>query len=239
MPTQLPLPSASAAEVQVSGRHAALALAEAAARCAADGGAKLSLIAVGPLTNVALALQLEPRLPALLECFAAMGGTDSADGNAGDGAAEYNFFIDPEAAHLALSKMPSTKVVTWECTMRHRIPWAQMERWAAADTPRAQFFSAICEQSVARVKSNTQAQSGEEGWVACDPLALACVLWPEIVQKCEERHCEIELQGARTRGMSVIDRRPWGGGEKNVSIVSEIDTAAFCVLMEAAMAEDE
>ena len=67
VPDHAPLPTAIGCVPNPSGIHAAVALAQAAARCAADGGPKLSLVAVGPLTNVALALKLEPALPSLVE----------------------------------------------------------------------------------------------------------------------------------------------------------------------------
>jgi purine nucleosidase len=87
-----------------------------------------------------------------------------------------------------------TTLITWECTKRHRISWAQIERWAVADTPRARFFAAITAKSVRTVQAGERAQSPDGGWVACDPLALACALWPRLVQDAERCHCMVELQ---------------------------------------------
>lgn len=81
--------------------HASIALVEAAKK----HRGKLRLVAIGPLTNIAVALKLEPQLPELLHSFTIMGGCDGG-GNVTP-TAEFNFHCDPEAAQ-AVSKANST-----------------------------------------------------------------------------------------------------------------------------------
>lgn len=95
---------------------------------------ELDLVATGPLTNLALALGLEPRLPALLRSVTVMGGAADAPGNR-TAAAEANIWHDPEAAAAVVSARWDLTLVPLDVTMRVLLTDAHRARLVAANTP--------------------------------------------------------------------------------------------------------
>ena len=89
---------------------------------------ELTLVALGPLTNVALALQLAPELPSLFKRLLIMGGAVTGRGNTHRVPAEFNIGFDPEAAAVVFSRWPAFDLVDWEATVRHAIPYPSMDR---------------------------------------------------------------------------------------------------------------
>lgn len=215
------LPSARVAEHE----HAAQAIL----RLSRAHAGKLELAAIAPLTNLALALKLDPTLPQRVARLVVMGGAVRGNGNT-SAAVEFNFGFDPEAAHIVLSAWPKIELIDWELCARHAIEFSVIERWLAADNPQARFYDAISRK--------TRAWSRERGrprLVVADALALAVALRPEIVTRAEERHVAIELDGALTRGMSVVDWDNRLGGPVNARIVCEVDQARFEALVASAL----
>ena len=84
-------------------------------RLATESPGELTLVALGPLTNVALATRLEPRLPDCYARLVMMGGAVRATGNS-SAVAEFNVHADPEAAAIVLSAWPDVTLVSWEAT---------------------------------------------------------------------------------------------------------------------------
>eukprot|EP00891_Asterochloris_glomerata_P009785 jgi/Astpho2/9785/Aster-03759 len=206
-------------------RFAPLKLVEAAK--AAPG--ELLLVAIGPLTNIALALKLEPKLPKLVKGLYVMGGAEHK-GNITT-TAEFNFHVDPEAAHLVLKKFPMTVLVTWDCVVRHATPWPVVDNWLSKNTPTARFMNACMANSTAYMKSKRP----EWGWVPCDPLALALAVDNSLIVESQQYFCEVELHGTQTRGMSVVD---WYGQQEqapNVTLVEFVNLAVFAEMMKAAL----
>ena len=99
---------------QAESEHAALAIL----RLSHQYAGKLLLVALGPLTNVALALKLDPTLPSRVARCLVMGGAVSARGNI-SAAAEFNIAFDPEAAHIVFSAFPKIDVADWEAVIAH------------------------------------------------------------------------------------------------------------------------
>src|SRR5690606_13698357 len=123
---------------QAEAEHAAVAIL----RLSHEHAGRLVLVALGPLTNLALALRLDPTLPQRVARLVVMGGAVSAHGNITP-VAEFNVGFDPESAHVVLSGFPKYDLADWEATLAHGLPHAEAEGWLAADTPQARFYEAI------------------------------------------------------------------------------------------------
>ncbi|MCF5954013.1 nucleoside hydrolase, partial [Xanthomonas perforans] len=149
--------------------HAALAIL----RLSHEHAGKLLLVALGPLTNLALALTLDPTLPQRVARLVVMGGALTGHGNI-TAAAEFNIGFDPEAAHIVFGGFPQFDVADWEATIAHGLLHRDVEQWLAADSGRARFYEEISRKT--RLWSE---DSRGEYWYAADALAMAFALHPE------------------------------------------------------------
>ncbi|MDF4002406.1 nucleoside hydrolase [Luteibacter sahnii] len=206
--------------------HAALALI----RLTREHPGELTLVALGPLTNLALAVRLDPSLPERVKRLVIMGGAVTGRGNTGKVPAEFNIGFDPEAAHVVFEAFPLFDLVDWEATVRHAFPDALYDGWVAADDARARFFGQIF--ATAR---RFNAKHEREGFIAADALAMAVALDPGIVTRAETRHVAIELDGRLTRGATVVDWQDRLGGRPNARIVLEVDQARFGEMIRQAL----
>ncbi len=211
---------------QAEDEHAALAIL----RLSHQHAGRLVLVALGPLTNIALALKLDPTLPQRVARFVVMGGAVTCHGNITP-AAEFNFYFDPEAAHIALQAFERYDLADWEATLAHGLPHREVDAWLAADSERARFYARISEKT--RLWS---ADRRGDHWFAADALAMAFVLAPEGALELAQRPLAVELQGAHARGASVVDWRREGGRPDQANILLRYDQARFQELIRAALA---
>ncbi|XP_070390349.1 nucleoside hydrolase-like isoform X3 [Dermacentor albipictus] len=181
----------------VDGRpmHAAEKLIEMARR---EPG-QITLLLLGPLTNAALALTLDPRFGANLKEIFILGGNVEGRGNVLPGA-EFNFKADPEAANVVLTRAqcPIT-IVPWEAVVKSPIPWEVYSMMTRQDTAKSRFVSAITRFTL---RYYDDVASG--GYEVGDALAVAAVLAPDSVASAlEHRRVAVELGGVHTRGQLV------------------------------------
>jgi len=216
------LPGPRVAEAE----HAAHALL----RLSHEHAGELVLVAIAPLTNLALALQLDPTLPRRVAKLIIMGGAVTGRGNTARIPAEFNIGFDPEAAHIVFSSWPQFTLVDWEATLRHGVEFAQMQRWLDADDGRAHFYA-----SISRKTRDWTRHRGRPRLLLADALAMAVALQPDIVQRAEAHHVAIELDGALTRGATVVDWEDRCGKGANARIVLDVDHARFEALVAAAL----
>jgi len=206
--------------------HAALAIL----RLSHEYAGKLLVVALGPLTNLALALTLDPSLPQRVARLVVMGGALTGHGNI-TAAAEFNIGFDPEAAHIVFGRFPQFDLADWEATIAHGLPHRDVEQWLAADSVRARFYEEISR------KTRLRSEDGRgDSWYAADALAMAFALHPEGARRLEQRPVHIELSGAYTRGMTVVDWRRQGGAPDNANLLMAYDVRQFSALVGAALA---
>ncbi len=208
------LPAAARA---VEDEHAALAILRLSHQYAGE----LLLVALGPLTNIALALKLDPTLPQRVKRFLVMGGAITGHGNITP-VAEFNIAFDPEAAHIVFTAFPHVEVADWEATVAHGLLHRNVEQWLAADTDKARFYELISRQT--RLWSE---DSRGEYWYAADALAMAWALQPEGATRLEQRPLAIEMGGGRTRGATVVDWNRQTGAADNTTLLIGYDQARF------------
>ena len=215
-------PASRQAEVE----HAALAIL----RLSHEHAGKLLLVALGPLTNLALALKLDPTLPSRVARCVIMGGSVTAHGNITP-AAEFNIAFDPEAAHIVCSGFPWFELADWEAVLAHGFLHEDADRWLAADSPRARFYAGIS----AHTRAWSKAGRGER-WHAADALAMALALQPEGATEILERPLVVEMGGVHTRGATVVDWNRQSGQPDNAAILMRYDQTRFEAMIQQALA---
>lgn len=208
------------------GEHAALAIL----RLSHAHAGRLLLVALGPLTNVALALKLDPSLPGRIGRLVVMGGAVTGHGNITP-AAEFNIAFDPEAARIVFEAFPRLDLSDWEATLRHGLVHADMHAWLDAGTARARFYDAISRQT----RAWAAAQRGER-WHSADALAMAYALVPEGALEQVERPVAVELAGVHTRGATVVDWNRQGAAPDNARILMRYEQGKFEALVRGALA---
>ncbi|WP_368561579.1 nucleoside hydrolase [Pseudoxanthomonas sp. UTMC 1351] len=206
--------------------HAALALL----RLSHAHAGELVLVALGPLTNIALALKLDPTLPQRVARFVVMGGAVTGHGNITP-AAEFNIYFDPEAAHVVFEAFGRFDLADWEATIAHGLHHDKVVDWLSADSARARFYAGISEKT--RLWSIDRRG---DYWYAADALAMAFVLEPQGAQELLERPVAVELQGSHARGATVVDWRREGGHPDKANILMRYDQERFEGLIRAALA---
>jgi purine nucleosidase len=200
---------------------------QALVRLANENPGELTLAAIGPLTNLAVALSLDPDLPAKFKQLVIMGGAIYSKGNAGI-TAEFNIHTDPEAAHIVFSSWPMLKLLSWETTLAHAFTPEILDRFFSLGTPRARFFRDTNQKILGFIRERL----GQDMLFSPDGLAVAAAIEPNIVTRAEKKHMSVELHGSQTRGQTVID---WFGITEqppNVEIIHEVDQERFIQLME-------
>ena len=211
---------------QAEAEHAALAIL----RLSHVHAGELLLVALGPLTNLALALKLDPTLPQRVKRFVVMGGAITAHGNITP-AAEFNIGFDPEAAHIVFDAFSRLELVDWEATLAHGLPHQEVAQWLVADSPRARFYEQISR------KTRLWSQDSRGGhWYAADALAMAYALRPEAATRLESRPIVVELSGRFTRGATVVDWNRQDGAPDNAHLLMGYEQTMFQALVRGALA---
>ncbi len=217
---------------------AATVCAEAAAlallRLTRERPGQLTLVALAPLTNLALALRLDPGLPQRVGRLVLMGGAVTGHGNTGRIPAEFNIGFDPEAAHVVFEAFPDIDLVDWEATVRHALDDGAFDRWLVAGDRRAHFFGRI--SATAR---RYNASHRRRGMIAADALAMAVAVDPSIVTRSERRAVAVELDGRLTRGATVVDWDGRLGRTAQARIVLEVDHGRFEAMVRRALGVPE
>lgn len=158
---------------------------------------ELILVATGPLTNLALALLIDPDFGRKLKKLVIMGGAVRCPGNITP-AAEANFYNDPEAAQAVMLCGADITLVGLDVTDRTVLSWAELahlEDKAAELEPAPRLALDIL-----RFYTQTHGDPGDAH--LHDPLALGVAIWPELVQT-ETMQVEVETAGNLTRGLSL------------------------------------
>lgn len=211
---------------QADAGHAALAIL----RLSHAHAGRLLLVALGPLTNLALALKLDPSLPQRVARCVVMGGAVTAHGNVTP-AAEFNIWFDPEAADIVFSAFPRIELADWEAVVRHGLDHDEAAGWMRIGTPQAIFYEAISRHT----REWSRGGRGER-WHCADALAMALALAPEGAAARVERPLAVELAHGLARGATVVDWDRRQRGPDNAAILMDYDQAAFEALVRGALA---
>ncbi|GAB79078.1 purine nucleosidase [Austwickia chelonae] len=221
---------------------------DALIRLAEEHAGELTVVAIGPLTNIAAAVSKDPGFVDKVKTLVVMGGSNNGRGNI-TAAAEFNFYVDPEAARIVCEAGFKDLVV---------VPWApltvrdatfgrdRLARLASLDTPLSHFFSRIIDATLAFDEA-----VGIPGSTHPDSLSAAIVLHPELVTRFAPYHVTVETSSEAMRGYSAMS---WLGPQAaaqvaegspvsevrtvhqlvpNATVIEEVDADAFFSYVEA------
>lgn len=169
----------------------------------------VSLITLGPLTNVAQAILKEPRLKERIPEILCMGGSAFV-GNTTP-TAEFNIYVDPEAAKIVFESGIPIRLVGLNVTRQNRMSYDDVDRLKAMGNPVADF--------AAKILSFTAGMDGRTS--LCDACAVSWLVDPNIITKSAKVHVDVETRGEFTRGMTVCDWREYMGKNPKEDISHE------------------
>lgn len=176
----------------------------------------VTIVALGPLTNIARAFIRDPELPALVGRIVIMGGTVSGPGNITP-AAEFNMFCDPVSAQVVF-RSPSTKtLVPLDVTNRVELSYDLFNRLPSESTRAGR----LLRQLLPHAFRGYRQQFGLEGIHVHDTVTLMAVIRPELFST-KPMAGDVETQGDLTVGATVFDRRRAPAWRHNMEVVTEM-----------------
>lgn len=209
--------------------YAALALIRLAKETAKQG--PFTLVALGPLTNIALAVRLDPEFASLVPRLVIMGGTSAAKGNA-SAVSEFNFYNDPEAAAIVfIAGFADLWVVPWETAVDNLLLWPQFDALCNMETPQSDIFKNI----MAFFSRTLKDVYKFPGMPLPDQLAMALVLDETLVTESHFVPVSIETAGKLSRGLMAIDWYSIGQDAPNTHVVTKMDFHRVLELINDAM----
>ena len=181
---------------------------------------EITIVALGPLTNLARAIQRDPSLPAQIGGLVMMGGTVTGPGNVTP-AAEFNMYCDPAAARLVF-RSPTTKtLIPLDVTSRLVFSYDFLQQLPAENTRAGKFLHKILPHAY---RTHRQVL-GLEGIHLHDAVALTAVTNPELFETTDMAG-DVETSGELTLGATVFDRRNLREWRANMDVACEMDSAA-------------
>jgi purine nucleosidase len=203
---------------QPAARTAAAGFAVDAMVRTVAGNPGIEVITLGPLTNLALALRQWPQLADKVSRCVVMGGAPCCEGNVTP-AAEFNFWVDPEAARVVLRSQLPIELVGWQLSRGAAVVnAAEMKDILALGTNCAQFTI----QSNSTAAAAYKTQTGEEGIALPDPTAMAILLDPSLALVSSDHYMDVQVDSGITRGMSVIDRLGVAKDARNRAVWNDV-----------------
>ena len=201
-------------------------------REAAAKGERADILMIGPFTNLALALRLDPSIVEGIGTLTIMGGNVYGRGNTTP-AAEFNVYADPEAAHIVFTAGVETVIVPWEPCTTHYMDGPQVDV-LFADIPNGavrDFSKALADHA----RSVRVGWSGVDRLFYVDPLAAAVLIDPSMITKSIFASSSVALAPGLTRGMTLVD--PSGRlGTPKITFVEEVDVAKVDALYAVSVA---
>ncbi|WP_445681631.1 nucleoside hydrolase [Radicibacter daui] len=182
----------------------------------------VTICALAPLTNIALAMAREPRLAEHLAEIVIMGGALSEGGNVTP-AAEFNIYVDPEAAARVFTSGANLTLIPLDCTHQARTTAARLERLRAKGTKLAEVFYHLLSFN----KRFDEQKYGWDGGPLHDPTTLVWLMHPEFFPNGRRVNVTVETGSPDTLGMTIIDWWSVTGKPANALVLRDIDAEGY------------
>ena len=178
----------------------------------------VTVVCLGPLTNLARAFVRDPELPSLVGEVVISGGAVTSPGNITP-AAEFNLYCDPESARTVFRSLSTKTLVPLDVTNRVVLSYDLFNRLPDESTKVGQFLHTILPPAFRAYRQ----QFGLEGIHVHDSVALMTALHPELCTA-EPMAGDVEIMGDLTAGATVFDRRRLPAWRHNMDVVVQLDT---------------
>jgi purine nucleosidase len=180
---------------------------------------EITLVTLGPLTNIAVALQVAPDIAEKIPMCYVMGGAAACLGNITP-AAEFNIWVDPEAARIVFHSGMPLLMVGWEhCRGEANLGPSDQAYVRAMNTPYADF---TLDCNATAIKAN-QEWLGDPALALPDPVTMAIALDPSVCTRKGKHYVDVEIHSELTRGMTVVDELGVLNQAANIEVCWAID----------------
>lgn len=181
---------------------------------------EITIVACGPLSNIAAVLQKEPDLAQQIGHLFIVGGTYQGPGNA-TASAEFNIYCDAESARSVFLAPVTKTLLPIDISSQVVLRYDLLDLLPRRDTRPGKVLHDILPGAFL----NSHQRLGVEGLIVPEAVAIACILEPELMTTAS-LYCDVELSGELTRGATVIDQRRNSPHTPNMDVVVEINAEA-------------
>ena len=180
----------------------------------------VTIIALGPLSNIATALQQQPDLATQIGHLIILGGTLAGPGNVTP-AAEFNIFCDAEAARDVFRSQVTKTIIPIDVTSRILFDFDMLQKIPNTGSRTAQLLQRLLPAAFRTYRQNL----GLEGIHLHESVAVVAAMHPEYFTM-ERLHGDVEADGTLTHGTTVFDRRRHPENRPNLDVAVDVDAAA-------------
>jgi len=183
-----------------------------------DNPGEITLLTLGPLTNVELAVDRHPEFLQQLQSLVCFGGSWSGTGNA-TAAAEFNIYADPESARQVLTSMSTKTLVPFDVGAQFGLTFDQYDALEVDTFSRLGQF--LC-KSLPFALRESRNQLGRESLQLPEVVGLAAITCSRLFER-QSLHIDVEVAGELTRGMTLFDRRGLVRRHPNIEVLTKVD----------------
>ncbi len=184
---------------------------------------KITMVEIAPMTNIALALRIDPTIARKVKRFYFMGGTNHYPGNTTP-AAEFNIWVDPDAAKIVMESGMPTTMVGWEICMKYGVIDSDAyEEIGMMNTREAEFFIAINRA----VRKFYKRYRGMDATSCPDSITMSIVLNPSVATTVNPKFVQVDNLSDVSRGATVVDDAKVLHRNSNVDVVYEASEQRF------------
>ena len=187
---------------------------------------EITLVTLGPLTNLALALRRAPDIAGLFDRVVMMAGTGDHSGNVSP-AAEFNIYVDPDAADMVFTSGLPLEMVGWDVSRNDATVSLEQNAVLAEVGPLGEFCASIQKQLIEFCRTVTKI----EGYDLPDPVTTAIAIDPTIATRSIDAYVRVETTGTHTLGMTVVDHLGILQKPANTKVVLAADHARFLTML--------